>query len=144
MIDIKTDIIIHRPKHIVSAYASDPDNAPAWYVNIKSAEWKTPKPLSAGSHIAFVAHFMGKQLSYIYEVIEMSDNKFVMQTAQGPFPMRTTYEWEALDNNRTRMSLSNSGKPAGFSKLFAPFISMMMRRANKKDLQRLKHVLENN
>ena len=71
----------------------------------------------------------------------MSDKKFVMKTAQGSFPMETTYEWESIDD-KTRMTLKNRGKPTGSSKLFTPFMSMMMRKANKKDLQRLKELLE--
>jgi hypothetical protein len=144
MVDVRTEIIIRRPQGVVSSYASNPDNAPQWYVNIKSAEWKTQKPLSVGSQVAFVAHFMGRKLAYVYEVVEMSGDKFVMKTAQGPFPMETTYEWEALDANTTKMTLRNKGVPTGFSKLFAPFISIMMRKANQKDLQRLKQVLEKN
>ena len=144
MVDVKTEIIIHRPQGIVSEYTSNPDNAPQWYINIKSVVWQTPKPLSVGSRIAFVAHFMGRKLSYIYEVTVMSDKKFVMKTAQGPFPMETTYEWESVDDNTTLMTLRNRGNPAGFSKLFTPFISMMMRKANKKDLQQLKRLLEKN
>lgn len=87
---------------------------------------------------------MGRKLSYIYEVVDMSDEKFVMKTDHGPFPMETTYEWESIDDNTTRMTLRNRGKPTGFSKLFTLFMSMMMRRANKKDLQRLKELLEKN
>ena len=40
------------------------------------------------------------------------------------------------------MTLRNRGKPAGFSKLFAPFMAFAMRRANNKDLARLKLLLE--
>jgi hypothetical protein len=48
MIDVQTDIVINCPLSIISEYAADPDNAPKWYVNIKSAEWKTEKPLQIG------------------------------------------------------------------------------------------------
>ncbi|WP_268795785.1 SRPBCC family protein [Paenibacillus sp. Soil522] len=128
---------------MVSAYAANPDHAPEWYVNIKSAQWQTPKPLEIGSKIAFKAHFLGKELSYVYQITEyIPGERLTMKTADGPFPMETTYTWETTDRNATRMTLRNKGNPAGFSMLFAPFMSLMMKRANSKDLKRIKHILE--
>ena len=143
MVDVSTQIDIARPRADVAAYASDPDNAPAWYVKIKSVEWKTPKPLQVGSKLAFVAQFLGRTLEYTYEVKEMVvGERFVMATAQGPFPMETTYSWEDTSSDGTRMTLRNRGEPAGFSKLVAPIMATAMQRANAKDLQRLKKILE--
>lgn len=143
-VDVVTEVIVNRPLTEVAAFAADPDNAPRWYVNIKSVEWKTPKPLALGSKLAFVAEFMGRRLAYTYEVVAFEPNaKFVMRTAEGPFPMETTYEWEALGPEQTRMTLRNRGEPSGFGAIMAPMMAMAMRSANRKDLALLKSILEN-
>lgn len=142
-VDVLTSIEIERPCAEVAAYAGDPSHAPEWYANIASVEWLTPPPLALGSRMAFVAHFLGRRLSYTYEVVELEPGaKLVMRTAQGPFPMETSYAWEPLDERRTRMSLRNRGEPAGFSRLVAPFMAAAVRRANRKDLAALKAILE--
>ena len=142
-VDIQTEIEIARPRSEVASFASDPDNATSWYQNIKSVEWKSPKPLTAGSRVAFTAQFLGRRLAYTYEVRELiPGERFVQATAEGPFPMETTYTWEDTPAGGTRMVLRNRGIPAGFSKLAAPLMASAIRRANRKDLARLKAILE--
>jgi uncharacterized membrane protein len=142
-VDVQTEIEIDRPRDEVAAYASDPDNATAWYENIKSVEWKSPKRLSVGSRIDFTAQFLGRRLAYTYEVKELvPGERFVMSTAQGPFPMETTYSWQDTSTGGTKMVLCNRGEPSGFSKLAAPMMASAIRRANRKDLARLKDLLE--
>ena len=142
-VDVQTEIEIARERSAVAAYAIDPGNAPAWYRNIESVEWRTEPPLAVGSRLAFVAKFLGRRLAYTYEVVEhVPDERFVMRTAEGPFPMETTYSWQSIAANQTRMTLRNRGVPAGFSKAMAPFMTFAMRRANRKDLALLKQRLE--
>jgi uncharacterized membrane protein len=142
-VDVTTAIEIDRPREQVAAFASDPDNATAWYENIKTVEWRTPRPVAAGSRIAFVAQFLGRSLAYTYEVEDVvPGERFVMRTAEGRFPMETTYGWQDTASGGTRMTLRNRGEPSGFPKLAAPLMSMAMRRANRKDLRRLKAILE--
>jgi uncharacterized protein YndB with AHSA1/START domain len=142
-VDVSNEVVIQRPRKEVAEYSSNPDNAPTWYVNIKTVEWKTPPPVKVGSQIAFVAHFLGRRMAYTYEVVELvPSERFVMQTAQGPFPMKTTYTWETTADGGTRMTLRNRGTPTGLPKLVAPFMGRAVRRANRKDLAALKKLLE--
>jgi hypothetical protein len=142
-VDVLTETVIRRPVAEVAAFAGDPGNAPEWYVNIDSVEWRTPPPVAVGSRMDFVARFLGRRLAYTNEVVELvPDQRLVMRTADGPFPMETTYTWEALDATATRMTLRNRGRPAGFSTVAGPFLAVAMRRANQKDLAALRTRLE--
>lgn len=141
-VDVSVSTLIGRSPEAVADYANDPTNAPAWYANISHVEWKTSPPLRVGSQIAFVARFLGRELRYTYEVIEHTPVSFVMRTAQGPFPMKTSYAYTATDDGHTQMTLRNQGTPGGFARLMSPFLRVAMRRANHKDLAALKRLLE--
>ena len=94
-VDVLTEIVIGRPADVIAAYAADPSNAPAWYQNITTVTWETSPPLQAGSRMTFSARFLGRHLVYTYEITEfVPAERLVMRTAQGPFPMETTYTWQ--------------------------------------------------
>jgi hypothetical protein len=142
-VDVLVETVIDRPVAEVAAFTGDPSNAPAWYVNIKRVEWKTKPPVRVGSQMEFMARFLGKTLVYTYEVVELQPGrKLVMRTAQGPFPMETTYTWESAGPGQTRMTLRNRGEPTGFAKVATPLMVGAMKRATTKDLAKLKGLLE--
>lgn len=142
-VDVQCERTIARPRSEVAAYAADPDNTTSWYANIKAVEWETPRPLATGSRLAFIATFLGRRLAYTYEIRDLvPGERLVMSTAQGPFPMETTYTWEDAGDGATRMTLRNRGEPSGFRKIAAPVMARAMRRAMTKDLERLGAILE--
>lgn len=142
-VDVITSVEINRPIDVVANFAADPDHAPLWYKNIKYVVWPETKKLVQGGKVDFVAHFLGRRLAYTYEIVSYeAEKKLVMRTAQGPFPMETTYTWQALSNHATSMTLRNCGSPQGFNVLIAPFMQWVMRKANKQDLKALKALLE--
>ena len=142
-VDVTTDTVIARPIDLVAAYAADPSNAPEWYANIDSVDWETEPRVSTGAKVAFAARFLGRRLAYTYELVDVEPGvRLVMRTSAGPFPMETTYTWTALDQDSTRMTLRNRGEPSGFSNLVAPLMAPAMRHANRKDLAKLKAILE--
>jgi hypothetical protein len=142
-VDVTTEVVIRRRPVDVAEYAGDPSNAPQWYANIDEVRWETDPPLRVGSKLTFVARFLGRRLQYTYEVVEfVPGSRMVMSTAQGPFPMETTYVWEPAGDGATRMTLRNRGEPAGFSRVAGAVMAPAMRRANREDLAALKRILE--
>ena len=134
---------IARPRSEVAGYASDPANARAWYSNIEAVAWESAPPVAVGSRMRFNAKFLGRRLAYTYEVRAFEPGeRLVMSISEGPFPMETTYRWEDTADGGTRMWLRNRGEPSGFSRLLKPVMGAAVRRANRKDLARLKALLE--
>ncbi len=141
-VDVCVTALIECTPEAVAAFAGDPANAPRWYANIRSVRWRTPPPAVVGSLVEFEAHFLGRRLVYTYEVVVLEPGaRLVMRTADGPFPMETTYTWQA-EGGGTRMTLRNRGEPSGFSRVAAPALEAAMRRATRKDLTRLAAVLQ--
>ena len=142
-VDVETVVEIDRPRSVVAGFATDPGNATKWYVNITSVRWDTPPPAAVGTRIAFVARFLGRTIAYTYEIRELvPGERLVMSTADGPFAMETSYTWQDTAGGGTRMTLRNVGEPRGFGRIAAPVLAAAMRRANQKDLARLKQILE--
>jgi hypothetical protein len=142
-VDVTVETTIDRPLRVVADYAGDPSNAPTWYRRIASADWQTEPPVRVGSQVTFTATFLGKRLVYTYEVTDHEPGAHLtMRTAQGPFPMNTTYTWSPVGADATQMTLRNHGEPAGFSRLTAPLVSFAMRRAMTQDLAKLAEILE--
>jgi hypothetical protein len=56
--------------------------------------------------------------------------------------MQTTYTWSDAADGATKMTLRNRDKPAGLKRVAAPLMARAVRRANEKDLRRLKRTLE--
>ena len=136
-VDVLTETVIRRPVSEVATYAGDPTHAPEWYANIRSVTWRTDPPLTVGSQMAFDARFLGRRLSYTYEVVDLEpEQRLVMRTADGPFPMETTYTWVPVSGG-TLMKLRNRGAPPGFTRVAAPVMAKAMRGAMTKDLARL-------
>jgi len=142
-VDVVVEETIARPREDVAAYACDPDATTDWYRNVKTVEWKSPRPLQVGTRLEFIARFLGRDLHYTYEVQAWEPGvRFIMRTAQGPFPMETTYTFEDAAGGATKMTLRNRGEPAGFSRWTAPLMARAMGREMRADMQRLKAALE--
>ncbi len=142
-VDFASTIVIARPPVEVAEYAANPDNAPNWYANIRSVEWQTSPPVRPGARINFVCHYLATRMAYTYEVVEyLRHQRLVMRTIAGMFPVETSYVWEPVGNEWTRMTLRHRGTAPGFLRLIAKPVGHAMQNTNRTDLATLKRLIE--
>ena len=144
--DVTVDTVFAAPRDVVVRIAGDPDQATRWYSNIRSVRWQTDPEVVEGARIDFVAGFLGRELSYTYTIVDLvPGERLVMRTDQGPFPMETTYTWwdeePEAGRPRTGMSVRNAGRPKAMTTLASGAVTLGMRRAMRRDLERLRLVL---
>ena len=139
-VDVSCEIVLNAPRAAVAEFAAHPDNATQWYKNINRVAWQSQPELVAGARVSFVAKFLGKELSFVYELAEYAPGEHLkMQMVRGPFPMETHYYWHHAGAG-TRMVLRHCGEPGGVFRLAAPLLVLAMRHATNSDLQELKRV----
>jgi hypothetical protein len=142
-VDVEVHTTIDRARAEVAAYCCNPDNVTSWYANIRSVQWETAPPVQKGSRFRFTSQFLGREMAYTYEVVDMVlAERFVMRSDGSPFAMETTYTWQDAQGGATLMTLRNRGEPTGFVGLTAPILATAIRRATGNDIARLKANLE--
>ncbi len=142
-VDVTTEIVINKWVPEVAAFSTNPDNVPKWRSNVKSVEWKTPRPLRAGTRIAFVKRLLGQKVIHVYEVVEfVPSERLIMRTKNGAFPMLYAYSWSPAELGGTRMTLRSCSFPKGAINWLSPLVTVAVAHSNRKYLTRLKTLLE--
>ncbi len=143
-IDVVSEIEIALPREQVAEFAADPGNAMLWRQVFEEIEPEHAGPPAVGYRIVFVSKVLASTLTYTYEVVEhVPGERLVMRTEDGPFAVETTYVWEDAAGGATRMTLQTNGEPRKLStKLAVRLMAKAMRKADAKDLAKLKAVLE--
>jgi uncharacterized membrane protein len=141
-IHVEEQIRIQRPRAEVAAWAADPDNAPRWRKDVDKVEWKSQPPLRTGARIALTTPSLGLPLAYRYTVEEhVPGERTVLRTEEGPFPIETTLSFADAGDGATEVMLTTSGEKKG-SKVANRILERTIRRTSRKDLARLKKILE--
>jgi carbon monoxide dehydrogenase subunit G len=140
-IDVTAEVRVARPRAEVAAYMTDPGHDPEWIGGVREARLQGEPPLRAGSRVARVASFLGRRIEYVNEVVSLDAGHLDMRSVVAPFPMHITYSF-APDGNGTVVRNRVRGEPGGFFALFGPLLAPMVRRSVRKDLERLRELLE--
>ena len=141
--DVSAEVRIDRPRAQVAAYALDPRHDTEWVANIKEVRLLSDPATGVGSRVARVAKFLGKRVEYVLEVREHEPlARSRMVSVAGPFPMDVAYEFEDAGPGATLARIRLRGDATGFFRLAAPMLAAASRRAIRKDLEKLKRIVE--
>jgi len=140
-IDVKPEIVIHRPRAVVAAYMFDPRHDAEWTTGVISVRPLTDGPLRAGARVERTVKFLGRRFGYQYECVDAAPERFVELRVEQPFPMQVRYQLDDVPDG-TLASIRARGEASGFFRVAAPLLSRMVRRNITRDLEQLKQILE--
>lgn len=140
-VDVQAEVLIRRSRAAVAGYMFDPANDAAWTTGVIACNPLTEGRLAVGSRVERHVKFLGRQFSYVYEVIDAGGDHFVEMTVDQPFPMHVRYELEDAPEG-TLARIRTHGDATGFFSIAAPLMAPMVRRSIAKDLAQLRAILQ--
>jgi hypothetical protein len=140
-VDVRPEVVVHRPRAEVAAYMFDPAHDLAWTGGITSSRPDQPGPLSSGATVVRTAKFLGRTFDYGYVVTAHEPDRLVEMKVEKPFPMTVRYELEDAPGG-TKVAIRATGSPGGFFAVAEPLMRWQVRRSIAADLGRLKRNLE--
>jgi uncharacterized membrane protein len=140
-IDVVAEVHVRRPRERVAAYMSDPANDPEWIGGLREARLLGDGPLREGSRVAREASFMGRRVEYVNEITKLEPGRILeMRSVKAPFPMHITYTFEERDGGTVVRNQVRGG--GGLLSLGSPAFAPLVRRNVRRDLERMRDVLE--
>jgi hypothetical protein len=140
-IDITVRTGIALPVHEVAEYVLDPANEPKWISGISTSEPLMPGPVAVGSHVKRRAKFAGRKIEYMTEVVALDEDARVLMKTDKPFPMTIEYQFADAEGG-TVFTQRLQGGPGGVVGVLSPLMAIMVKNMVKRDMQRLKRILE--
>ncbi len=140
-VDVRPEILVDRPRAEVAAYMFDPTKDVEWTGGIVACRPLTPGPLRTGSRVERTSKFLGREFSYLVEVVDHRDDALVVMRVTKPFPMEIRYELED-EGGATRVRIHAKGDATGFFRMAGPLMGPMVKSSIASDLAKLKARVE--
>jgi uncharacterized membrane protein len=140
-IDVTAQVHVSRPREEVAAYMTDPTNEPEWIGGLRETTLLGDSPVAVGSRVARVASFLGRKVEYVNEITRLEPGRLLdMRSVKAPFPMQITYSFQDHDGGTLVRNRVQGG--SRLISLGSPLFGPIIRRNIRKDLERLREVLE--
>jgi 2-polyprenyl-6-methoxyphenol hydroxylase-like FAD-dependent oxidoreductase/carbon monoxide dehydrogenase subunit G len=135
--------VSRRPEEVFS-YATDLSRFPEWQGNVVSAQWDDSAPLGVGSRAAVIRRVGPRTLATTEEITELSPPR--SSTVRGVGCSTTAIAKttiEPLDNgNRSRVTITFEFEANGIGRLLLPLVIRQVRKQLRRNVEKLKAVLE--
>ena len=143
MVEIETSVLIHQPIEKVFEFVTTPENDAQWYIGIESWDHTPGEPAGVGSTSRSVIRFLGVSMEVDWEVIGYDPPKKIeVKTSEGPVTVEAEYEFEAVADDQTKVTVSGEADVAGIFSLAEPLVERMAQRQWEASFENLKDVLE--
>lgn len=149
--DVTVRTVYEAPRDLVASIAGDPAQAARWFGNVRYVRWHAEPGVTVGACVDLVSQQLGRELAYTYEIVDIVPGERLVMRSERPFRVETSLTWwdeepapaeEHLpERPRTGMALRNAGWPAGMTTLGSGAVTLGMKRAMRRDLERLRLVL---
>lgn len=140
-VDVRPEVLIHRPRAEVAAVMFDPVNDLRWTGGITSSRPDQPGRLRQGATVVRSAKFLGRSFDYGYVVTRHEPDRLVEMRIERPFPMVVRYELDDAPGG-TSVAIHAVGTPGRFFAWATPLMTRQVRRSITADLVRLREYLE--
>lgn len=143
MIEATAQINIAQPLHLVFEYTIHPNHAKDWYENVKESNC-VDNMLQVGSKANLLTNIMGKDFDFSYVIdVLIPNEKLVMKTQSGPFPMESEYTFQSINENETSVTITNRAQPKGVPVFLVSMVKGKVQKTIEESVQNLKKILEN-
>jgi uncharacterized protein YndB with AHSA1/START domain len=141
MVSFEIIVDIDRPVEEVFAYLSDVARQPEWNSMVDEVV-PSETPLRVGSTARLKMRLLGRRIEATLEVTELEPNRRVVVKTGAPISVTDTWTFEALGQNRSRLTYASVGETKGFFKLADPIVGRVVKKQLTAQLETFKELLE--
>jgi len=100
MINFENEINVNQEFENVFHFLANPENLSVWNYAVDKVSLQSGGRAKEGSRYKVLRNMFGQVVDELIELKQVSQNKFFLQSIEGPFEYRIEYELQKLEENR--------------------------------------------